>query len=107
MTIVVWVGARRDRPGVPGERIPGRMGVLMTASGPQGKQIIETPPGRMIVNHHLLRHQLAELSNRRRCIAVDLVGYGHTETADDQDVSFEVQARRPAAPRRPRPGTGR
>ncbi len=38
------------------------------------------------------RHQLAELSEFRRCIAVDLMAHGATEAKVGQDVSFRVQA---------------
>jgi pimeloyl-ACP methyl ester carboxylesterase len=38
------------------------------------------------------RHQVAVLSERRRCIAPDLMGLGHTEIAPDQDLSFPAQA---------------
>ena len=38
------------------------------------------------------RHQLAVLSDVRRCIAPDLMSLGHTEIAPDQDVSFVAQA---------------
>ena len=38
------------------------------------------------------RHQLAELSDRRRCIAFDLMAHGQTEAVPGQDVSFREQA---------------
>ncbi|GAA0688341.1 alpha/beta hydrolase [Streptomyces malaysiensis subsp. malaysiensis] len=46
----------------------------------------------VIVNGYLWRHQLEELSDIRRCIAVDLMGHGHTTITSSQDVSFEAQA---------------
>ncbi len=39
------------------------------------------------------RHQLSELSRDRRCIAVDMMAHGHTETQPEQDVSFREQAK--------------
>ena len=47
----------------------------------------------VIVNSYLWRHQLAELSALRRCIAVDLMAHGQTEIAPDQEVTFEAQAK--------------
>lgn len=46
----------------------------------------------VIVNAYLWRHQLAGLADLRRCIAVDLMGHGHTSIAAGQPVSFEAQA---------------
>ncbi|AOO59872.1 hydrolase (plasmid) [Raoultella ornithinolytica] len=46
----------------------------------------------LMVNGYLWRHQLAALSDIRRCIAPDLLAHGHTETPLKQDVSFEAQA---------------
>ncbi|WP_334150493.1 alpha/beta fold hydrolase [Hyphomicrobium sp.] len=46
----------------------------------------------VIVNSYLWRHQLAELSAIRRCIAVDLMAHGASEIAPQQDVSFDAQA---------------
>ncbi|MDI9280123.1 alpha/beta hydrolase [Pantoea sp. EABMAA-21] len=46
----------------------------------------------LMVNGYLWRHQLAALSDIRRCIAVDLMAHGHTETPVSQNVSFEAQA---------------
>lgn len=62
---------------------------------------VETPSGRIsyasagsgpvalfvhgvVLNKHLWRHQLAGLSDIRRCIAVDLLAHGDTEIAPDQ-----------------------
>src|SRR6202042_2577098 len=77
---------------------------LITAHG------VETPSGRIsyasagsgpaalfvhgvVLNKHLWRHQLAELSDLRRCIAVDLLAHGDTEIAPDQDVSVTANAK--------------
>jgi pimeloyl-ACP methyl ester carboxylesterase len=73
-------------------------------------QIIETPSGRIayteqgtgpvalfvhgvLLNKHLWRHQLAHLSDIRRCIAVDLLAHGETDIAGDQDVSVTANAK--------------
>ncbi len=45
-----------------------------------------------LVNKHLWRHQLAGLSDIRRCIAVDLLAHGETEIEPNQDVSFTANA---------------
>src|SRR5687768_1864380 len=47
----------------------------------------------VLLNGHLWRHQLADLSDVRRCIALDLLAHGDTEIAPDQDVSVTVNAR--------------
>jgi pimeloyl-ACP methyl ester carboxylesterase len=71
---------------------------------------VETPSGRIsytsagsgpvalfvhgvVLNKHLWRHQLAGLSDIRRCIAVDLLAHGDTEIAPDQDVSMTANAK--------------
>jgi pimeloyl-ACP methyl ester carboxylesterase len=71
--------------------------------------VVETPSGRIsyasagsgpvalfvhgvVLNKHLRRHQLAGLSELRRCIAVDLLAHGDTEIAPDQDVSVTANA---------------
>jgi pimeloyl-ACP methyl ester carboxylesterase len=46
----------------------------------------------VLLNSHLWRHQLAELSDVRRCIAVDLLAHGDTQIAPDQDVSATANA---------------
>lgn len=46
----------------------------------------------VLLNGHLWRHQLAHLSDIRRCIAVDLLTHGDTEIAPNQDVSVTANA---------------
>ncbi|MGO4127279.1 alpha/beta fold hydrolase [Inquilinus sp. YAF38] len=46
----------------------------------------------VLLNGHLWRHQLAQLSDIRRCIAVDLLAHGDTETGPGQDVSVTANA---------------
>jgi pimeloyl-ACP methyl ester carboxylesterase len=46
----------------------------------------------VLLNKHLWRHQLAGLSDIRRCIAVDLLAHGDTEIKPDQDVSVTANA---------------
>ena len=71
---------------------------------------VETPSGRIsyasagsgpaalfvhgvVLSKHLWRHQLTELSDLRRCIAVDLLAHGDTGIAPDQDVSVTANAK--------------
>jgi pimeloyl-ACP methyl ester carboxylesterase len=70
---------------------------------------VETPSGRIsyvergegpvalfvhgvLLNGWLWRHQLHDLSNIRRCIAVDLLAHGRTEIGNDRDVSVTANA---------------
>jgi pimeloyl-ACP methyl ester carboxylesterase len=46
----------------------------------------------VLLNSHLWRNQLAELSDIRRCIAVDLLAHGDTEITPDQNVSVTANA---------------
>src|ERR1700719_2908543 len=72
--------------------------------------VVETPSGRIsyasagsgpvalfvhgvVLNKHLWRHQLAGLSDIRRCVAVDLLAHGDTEITPDQDVSVTANAK--------------
>jgi pimeloyl-ACP methyl ester carboxylesterase len=47
----------------------------------------------VLLNGHLWRHQLADLSDIRRCITVDLLAHGDTEIEPDQDVSVTANAK--------------
>src|ERR1700730_8786854 len=47
----------------------------------------------VLLNGYLWRHQLAELSDIRRCIAVDLLAHGDTEITPDKDVSVTANAK--------------
>jgi len=46
----------------------------------------------VLLNGHLWRHQLEDLCDIRRCIAVDLLAHGDTEITPDQDVSVTANA---------------
>jgi pimeloyl-ACP methyl ester carboxylesterase len=46
----------------------------------------------VLLNGYLWRHQLAQLGDLRRCIAVDLMAHGNTEIAATQDVSVTANA---------------
>ncbi|HEY5809351.1 MAG TPA: alpha/beta hydrolase [Povalibacter sp.] len=46
----------------------------------------------ILLNGYLWRHQLAALSDVRRCIAVDLLAHGHTQAKEQQDVSVTANA---------------
>lgn len=47
----------------------------------------------VLLNGYLWRHQLADLSDVRRCIAVDLLAHGDTEITPEQDVSVTANAK--------------
>src|SRR5215813_12307805 len=47
----------------------------------------------VLLNGYLWRHQLEDLSDIRRCIAVDLLAHGDTEVTADQDVSVTANAK--------------
>ncbi|MCG3200731.1 MAG: hypothetical protein NFCOHLIN_00593 [Gammaproteobacteria bacterium] len=51
----------------------------------------------VLANGHPCRHQPAALADPRRCIAIELTGYGHTSIAPPQPVSFEARADMPRA----------
>jgi pimeloyl-ACP methyl ester carboxylesterase len=74
-----------------------------------GKRHVQTPSGTIgyleqgngpvalfvhgvLLNGYLWRHQLAQLADVRRCIAVDLLAHGDTEIAATQDVSVTANA---------------
>jgi pimeloyl-ACP methyl ester carboxylesterase len=66
----------------------GRIGYASAGSGPVALFVHG-----VVLNKHLWRHQLAGLSDIRRCIAVDLLAHGDTEIAPDQDVSVSANAK--------------
>jgi pimeloyl-ACP methyl ester carboxylesterase len=71
---------------------------VQTASGLISYREQDTGPVALFVhgallNGYLWRHQLANLSDIRCCIAVDLLAHGETEIAPDQDVSVTANAR--------------
>jgi pimeloyl-ACP methyl ester carboxylesterase len=66
----------------------GRVGYAEQGTGPVALFVHG-----VLLNGHLWRHQLAELSDIRRVIAVDLLAHGDTEIAPDQDVSVTANAK--------------
>jgi pimeloyl-ACP methyl ester carboxylesterase len=70
---------------------------VQTASGrisyiEQGKGPVALFVHGVLLNSYLWRHQLTDLSDIRRNIAVDLLAHGDTEIAPDQDVSVTANA---------------
>jgi pimeloyl-ACP methyl ester carboxylesterase len=66
----------------------GRIGYTQQGAGPVALFVHG-----VLLNGHLWRHQLEDLSDMRRCIAVDLLAHGETEIAADQDVSVTANAK--------------
>lgn len=46
----------------------------------------------VFMNGYLWRHVVERVASVRRCIAIDLLAHGATQTADDADLSFDAQA---------------
>ena len=65
----------------------GRIGYVEQGRGPVALFVHG-----VLLNGHLWRHQLAGLSDIRRCIAVDLLAHGDTEIASEQDVTVTANA---------------
>jgi len=65
----------------------GRVAYVQAGSGPVALFVHG-----VVLNKHIWRHQLDALSDVRRCIAVDLLAHGDTETTADQDVSVTANA---------------
>jgi pimeloyl-ACP methyl ester carboxylesterase len=81
-----------------GEKLSSSRRSVQTASGrisytEQGAGPVALFVHGVLLNGHLWRHQLADLSDIRRCIAVDLLAHGDTEIAPDQDVSVTANAK--------------
>ena len=91
----------------------GISGALQTGAQAETSMVrhsVDTPSGRIsyleqgrgpvalfvhgvLLNGYLWRHQLADLSDARRCIAVDLLAHGDTEISPNQDVSVVANAK--------------
>src|SRR5437879_11304635 len=69
------------------ETASGRIGYTVQGAGPVALFVHG-----VLLNGHLWRHQLSQLSDTRRCIAVDLLAHGETEIAPGQDVSVTANA---------------
>lgn len=65
----------------------GRISYIEAGSGPVALFVHG-----VLLNKHLWRHQMADLADIRRVIAVDLLAHGDTEIALDQDVSVTANA---------------
>src|SRR5690348_6084266 len=109
LVIGLCMSAMKLRPVYAGAPIP--MSTFeMSGSIKEGNKLspikhsVQTPSGRIsyieqgtgpvalfvhgvLLNGYLWRHQLSDLSDIRRNIAVDLLAHGDTEIAADQDVS--------------------
>src|SRR5438045_4977975 len=70
------------------ETAPGRISYTEQGTGPVALFVHG-----VLLNGHLWRHQLSQLCDTRRCIAVDLLAHGETEIAPGQDVSVTANAR--------------
>jgi pimeloyl-ACP methyl ester carboxylesterase len=66
----------------------GRIAYIEQGQGPVALFVHGVP-----VNGYHWRHVIDRVKDRRRCIAVDLMGLGYTEISLSQDVSFTAQAR--------------
>lgn len=71
--------------------------IVQTASGrisyiEQGEGPVALYVHGVLLNSYLWRHQLTDLCNIRRNIAVDLLAHGDTEISPDQDVSVTANA---------------
>jgi pimeloyl-ACP methyl ester carboxylesterase len=65
----------------------GRISYVEQGSGPTALFVHGFP-----LNGYHWRHQIADLSDIRRCVAPDLMGLGFSEVTADQRLSFDAQA---------------
>jgi len=66
----------------------GRIAYIEQGEGPAAVFVHGVP-----LNGFHWRHVMAGVGDRRRCIALDLMGLGYSEIGPGQDVSFRAQAR--------------
>src|SRR4029077_4237606 len=79
----------QDTPAVRHVDTPsGRIGYVEVGSGPVALFVHG-----VLLNKHMWRHQIAALSDFRRCIPGDLLAHGDTEIAAAQDVSVTANAK--------------
>jgi pimeloyl-ACP methyl ester carboxylesterase len=65
----------------------GRIAYIERGQGPVALFVHGVP-----LNGYHWRHVIERVQDRRRCIAIDLMGLGHTEIAPTQSVDFTAQA---------------
>src|SRR3978361_1623937 len=70
------------------ETASGRISYVESGNGPVALFVHG-----VLLNGHLWRHQLAGMSDIRRCIAPGLCGKGDTQSTPDQDVSVTANAK--------------
>src|SRR6266481_7307787 len=102
-------GAYADAPVATSTKI-SEASVMNEKKSSPVRRSVQTPSGRIsyteqgsgpvalfvhgvLLNGYLWRHQLADLSDIRRSIAVDLLAHGDTEIAPNQDVSVTANAK--------------
>jgi pimeloyl-ACP methyl ester carboxylesterase len=79
------------------KQLPATKRMVHTASGriaytEQGQGPVALFVHGVLLNAYLWRHQVAHLSDMRRCIAPDLLAHGDTEITPHQDVSVTANA---------------
>jgi pimeloyl-ACP methyl ester carboxylesterase len=79
------------------KQLPATKRMVHTASGriaytEQGEGSVALFVHGVLLNAYLWRHQVAHLSDMRRCIAPDLLAHGDTEITPHQDVSVTANA---------------
>ena len=106
---LMLAGVNADAPMVASIKVSEEVVMNGKKSSPIQRSV-QTPSGRIsyteqgtgpvalfvhgvLLNGYLWRHQLADLSDIRRCIAVDLLAHGDTEITPDQDVSVTANAK--------------
>jgi pimeloyl-ACP methyl ester carboxylesterase len=70
------------------ETLSGRISYVEAGTGPVALFVHG-----VLLNKHFWRHQMAGLSDIRRCVSIDLLAHGESEIAPDQDVSVTANAK--------------